>query len=470
MGCKDLIVILALSTAGCVQSARHGGLFKAGRHSNLEQDGGLYRDGVEGPLSAPPLYANNRGAPSGNNNDLAVAALNLLGNVLSAVCWGFLIGKLLDATERGLSRVVGMMSGANGNSSADFLSAAKFLPANVTLSSYELEIAATIIDPASVDTELRDIGGLRDVKRSLLDCASLLSLPPTSEGGKLANSPVRGLLLYGPPGCGKSAIVRALAKKKNLPIVPFSPSTVLRKFVGESSQLTKAVFSLCAKLEPCILFVDEADSLFRTRYDDDSSVDRNLKTEVMTHLDQLVRQGSRVLVVAATNRPQDIDAAIQRRFERSYLIGLPNEQTRVEVFRCLLRSTTCDPSLDLNLCAKATEGYSPSDILNVCKAAAQVPLRELRRKQSRGAEDSGVPRPLLLSDVEEALQSVIPTSWGSSAYNTILKQQQQQQHHLQQQQQQHYPHQSQQGGMGLGDGDAYNAPEGAEAEDEEEDE
>jgi SpoVK/Ycf46/Vps4 family AAA+-type ATPase len=255
-----------------------------------------------------------------------------------------------------------------------------------------------------------------------------------------------------------------LAKKKNLPIVPFSPSTVLRKFVGESSQLTKAVFSLCAKLEPCILFVDEADSLFRTRYDDDSSVDRNLKTEVMTHLDQLNRQGSRVLVIAATNRPQDIDAAIQRRFERSYLIGLPNEQTRVEVFRCLLRTTTCDPSLNLNLCAKATEGYSPSDILNVCKAAAQVPLRELRRKQTRGADGSasGVPRPLLLSDVEEALQSVIPTSWGSSAYNTILKQQQQQQN---------YPHQSQDGrGMGLGDGDAYNAPEGTETEDEEEDE
>jgi len=470
MAWRVKIVVLCVGALTC-RSERYGGVFKAGRHGSLERNGGLYRDGVGGSASAPPFHAGSRSTLSGNNNnnDLAVAGLNLLGNVLSAVCWGLLIGKLLDATERGLSRVVGMMSGSSGNSSSiDFLAAAKFLPANVTLSSYELEIAATIIDPDSVDTELRDIGGLRDVKRSLLDCASLLTLPPTSEGGKLANSPVRGLLLYGPPGCGKSAIVRALAKKKNLPIVPFSPSTVLRKFVGESSQLTKAVFSLCAKLEPCILFVDEADSLFRTRYDDDSSVDRNLKTEVMTHLDQLNRQGSRVLVIAATNRPQDIDAAIQRRFERSYLIGLPNEQTRVEVFRCLLRTTTCDPSLNLNLCAKATEGYSPSDILNVCKAAAQVPLRELRRKQTRGADGSasGVPRPLLLSDVEEALQSVIPTSWGSSAYNTILKQQQQQQQH-----QQNYPHQNQEGrGMGLGDGDAYNAPEGTETEDEEEDE
>ena len=99
------------------------------------------------------------------------------------------------------------------------------------------------------------------------------------------------------------------------------PSTLLRKWVGDTSQLTRALFTLCHKLQPCILFIDEMDGLFRSRREDDSTVDRQVKTEFMQLWDELSRSSkSRVLVIGATNRPQDLDAAIQRRFERSYRI------------------------------------------------------------------------------------------------------------------------------------------------------
>ena len=106
-----------------------------------------------------------------------------------------------------------------------------------------------------------------------------------------------------------------------------SPSTLLRKWVGDTSQLTKAVFTLCHKLQPCILFIDDDGCLYGAK-EDDNAVDRQVKTEFMQLWDELSRTDNRVLVIGATNRPQDLDAAIQRRFERSYLVSMPNESAR----------------------------------------------------------------------------------------------------------------------------------------------
>ena len=136
------------------------------------------------------------------------------------------------------------------------------------------------------------------------------------------NSNPKGILLYGPQGCGKSALAKALAKSGNIPMLSISPSLLLRKYVGETSQLTRAIFSLAFKIQPCILFIDEMDSLFRERFDDDNVVHRNLKTEFMCFWDQITSSKSLITVIGATNRPQELDSAVQRRFERSYLIGI----------------------------------------------------------------------------------------------------------------------------------------------------
>jgi ATPase family AAA domain-containing protein 1 len=165
------------------------------------------------------------------------------------------------------------------------------------------------------------------------------------------------------------------------------PSSLLRMYVGESSHMTTALFSLAKKLEPCVLFIDEIDSLLRERYDFESSVDRNIKTEFMQLWDELQRSNCRVILVGATNRPQDIDTAIQRRFERYYLIGPPNYEERKEIFIKILTGIPLVKRFDFDLCAKLTDGYTPNDIKAVCRAAAIRTLREKIHEQ-RGRDNN----------------------------------------------------------------------------------
>ena len=238
----------------------------------------------------------------------------------------------------------------------------KFILPNVTLSSHEIEILQNVVDPSSNELKnFKTLGGLTDVKTALVNCvADLIDDGDTEKeggGGMFAShdNAVHGLLLFGPPGCGKTALVNALCKKTKLPMIRVVPSLLLRKYVGETSLMTRAVFSAAKKLQPCILFVDEMDALFRERHDADHYVERSLVTEFMQLWDSLQsKSGSssspssssssstegstcKVLVIGATNRPQDLDPAIQRRFERSFLVGPPDEHTRELVFKAILR-------------------------------------------------------------------------------------------------------------------------------------
>jgi len=318
----------------------------------------------------------------------------------------------------------------------------KYMMNNQTeLNSYELELCNGIIDPDMIEIELSNLGGLKDIKNELLEV-----LEETSSYEKYSSllNPVKGILLYGPPGCGKSALARALAKSGNVPMLSISPSLLLRKYVGETSQLTRAIFSLAFKIQPCILFIDEMDSLFRERYDDDNVVHRNLKTEFMTFWDQILNSRSLITVIGATNRPQELDPAIQRRFERSYLIGIPDLKARKEIFQIVLKQTILDKDFDFTRAAELTENYSPSDIIAVCKAACYIPYREVKSKKKKtfrrnSEQNSVIPsnlygdnnnstltrpielRPLRTSDIEDAVQNVYPTAWASKSYGELTK-------------------------------------------------
>ena len=239
----------------------------------------------------------------------------------------------------------------------------KFISPNVTLSSHEIEILQNVVDPASPELQhFKTLGGLTDIKTALVDCVTdLIDNGDTEKEGGIHTGPdtaIHGLLLFGPPGCGKTALVNALCKKTKLPMIRIVPSLLLRKYVGETSLMTRAIFSAAKKLQPCILFVDEMDALFRERHDGDHQVERSLVTEFMQLWDSLQTKsisssssdnhtntenshggggGCKVLVIGATNRPQDLDPAIQRRFERSFLVGPPDEHTRELVFKAILR-------------------------------------------------------------------------------------------------------------------------------------
>lgn len=251
----------------------------------------------------------------------------------------------------------------------------KYLPESCHLSSHELELLNSVIDPAEISRGFDYIGGFENIKTEIKNFAmDVLS------HDLLFNStimkPAQSMLLYGPPGNGKTSLVHAISSHFNLPMISIVPSLLQRKYYGESNQLVKALFSLATKLQPCILFIDEVDSLMRSRSDSDQDHDRNLKVEFMQLWDDLSKSNAKVIILGSTNRPQDLDSAIQRRFERSILVPFPNLRDRIEIFRKVFACDQIPVDLNFKSCARLTDGYSASDITNVCKAATSAVQRE----------------------------------------------------------------------------------------------
>lgn len=430
LGCLFLMTVVCSADKGSLL-----GLFHSRGSSLFPARGGEKKSSASAAETSPVERTDPHQAIRISNNDVKIALINCLNGLGGCIFLAVMFRSMIRSLGESVDYIASKMAGGSNNATMGLSPISRFL-GNATLNSYESELAGTIVDPATIDVDLKDIGGLKDVKRSLLDCSSSLveEEPGVVVGSNALLKSVGGILLFGPPGCGKSVLVRALAKKRNLPLLPLQPSSLLRKFVGESSQLTRAVFTLAAKLSPCIIFLDEMDSLFRSRQDEENSVDRSLKTEFMQLWDQLGRSNPGVLVVGATNRPQDVDAAIQRRFERSFLIGPPNEHARADIFRLVLKNTQLDAAFDFGRCAASTEGYTPSDITNVCKAAVHIPLREFKRLSTRhrqvesstpSSSSSALPslRPLRWTDIQEALTTVYPTQWTASTYGALSKSQ-----------------------------------------------
>jgi len=324
-----------------------------------------------------------------------------------------------------------------------------------------------------------DIGGLDDVKEGLLDLAfPLIMMFQQSEeerhlyddddnhenkydnidveeeeeeeeendsfnyyGGLLSNPP--GVLLYGPPGTGKTMLVRALANTVNARFLCVTPSTLLRKYVGETNINVRALFTLASKISPCIIFIDEMEGLFRERSGsgsggggDEHEVNRELKTEFMQLWDGVQGSASNnnVLVIGATNRPFDVDSAFLRRMPRSFLVGLPDYSSRVSILNKMLVHVPLEEGFDIEGIARVTEGYTPSDIKEVLRTSALTPLREARIKvmeeQIKVVKDGKQPppidkmpvlRPLQTLDVMQAQLKVSPTQLTSNYRSALLE-------------------------------------------------
>uniref|UniRef100_A0A0A0LJV7 AAA+ ATPase domain-containing protein n=1 Tax=Cucumis sativus TaxID=3659 RepID=A0A0A0LJV7_CUCSA len=190
--------------------------------------------------------------------------------------------------------------------------------------------------------------------------------------------PCRGILLFGPPGTDKTMLAKAIANEVGASFINVSMSTITSKWFGEDEKNVRALFMLAAKVSPTIIFVDEVDSMLgqRTRVGEHEAM-RKIKNEFMSHWDGLLtRNDERILVLAATNRPFDLDEAIIRRFERRIMVGLPLVESRELILRTLLSKEKAE-DLDFKELATMTEGYSGSDLKNLCVTAAYRPVREL---------------------------------------------------------------------------------------------
>ncbi|CAI5660375.1 unnamed protein product [Oreochromis niloticus] len=185
--------------------------------------------------------------------------------------------------------------------------------------------------------------------------------------------PPKGVLLYGPPGCGKTLIAKATAKEAGFAFINLKPSTLTDKFYGESQKLTAAVFSLASKLGPTIIFIDEIDSFLRSRSSSDHEVTAMMKAQFMSLWDGLETDHQcQVIIMGATNRPDDMDPAILRRMPTKIHIKLP-----------------VDPLINLSHIARETEGFSGSDLKEICREAALLCVRHMTGSHT---EVSGVSR------------------------------------------------------------------------------
>lgn len=290
-----------------------------------------------------------------------------------------------------------------------------------SLNEHEKTVAASVVSPDTLTCGLEDVGGLEEVVEEVRDLVVLPLTRPEffGSGNKLIRAP-RGLLFYGEPGTGKSLLARAVARDSGAALLNVRASTLTDKYFGESNKLVAAMFSLAAKLSPSIIFIDEIDGLLSARRFGDSDCSAALRAEFMTHLDGLLTEMADpgVVVLAATNRPYDLDPAILRRLGRQFRIGLPDLRARQRILALLLRSE--NKSVDLARLAKRTQGYSGSDLEELCRAAATKPIRDfcktLRSVQGESSSSKEQPRPISEADFEDALNHVKPTAHQALAY------------------------------------------------------
>nr|XP_046212697.1 LOW QUALITY PROTEIN: outer mitochondrial transmembrane helix translocase-like [Oncorhynchus gorbuscha] len=279
---------------------------------------------------------------------------------------------------------------------------------NVKLSEYEMSIAAHLVDPLTMQITWSDIAGLDEVITELKDTVILpIQKRHLFEGSRLLQPP-KGVLLYGPPGCGKTLIAKATAKEAGFRFINLQPSTLTDKWYGESQKLAAAVFSLAIKLQPSIIFIDEIDSFLRSRSSSDHEATAMMKAQFMSLWDGLETDyNCQVIIMGATNRPQDLDSAILRRMPTRFHINQPNVRQREEILKLILDNENVEPTVDFVEIAKETDGFSGSDLRELCRDAALLCVRDfVHNTHANDSLEEDCIRSIQQQDMQRAIQKM----------------------------------------------------------------
>ncbi|XP_044951187.1 uncharacterized protein LOC123401436 isoform X3 [Hordeum vulgare subsp. vulgare] len=297
---------------------------------------------------------------------------------------------------------------------------------NLAKDEYERNFISSVVPPDEIGVKFDDIGALEDVKRTLDELVALpMRRPELFSHGNLLR-PCKGVLLFGPPGTGKTLLAKALATEAGANFISITGSTLTSKWFGDAEKLTKALFSFASRLAPVIIFVDEVDSLLGARGGAlEHEATRKMRNEFMAAWDGLrSKENQRILILGATNRPFDLDDAVIRRLPRRIYVGLPDAENRNKILKILLAKENIESDFKFDELANATEGYSGSDLKNLCIASAYRPVQELleEEKKGRASSNSTHLRPLVLDDFIQAKAKVSPSvSYNATSMNELRK-------------------------------------------------
>jgi transitional endoplasmic reticulum ATPase len=227
-----------------------------------------------------------------------------------------------------------------------------------------------------------DIGGLEKVKEELRMAIEWpLKYPELFE--KSGAKPPKGILLYGPPGCGKTLLAKAVANESESNFISVKGPEILSKWVGESERAIREIFRKARQAAPCIIFFDEIDAIAPMRGSGigDSRVTERIISQLLTEIDGLEELRG-VVVIAATNRPDLLDPALLRpgRFDRLIYVAPPDLETRKEILKVHTRNKPLADDVDLNKLAELTEGYTGADLEALCNTASMIAIQELISK------------------------------------------------------------------------------------------
>jgi SpoVK/Ycf46/Vps4 family AAA+-type ATPase len=288
----------------------------------------------------------------------------------------------------------------------------EFVDSGDAATDIESERDFDVLAPSGIT--LADVAGMDDVKARLeLTLLGPIRNPDMMRAYKM--SARGGLLLYGPPGCGKTFLAKALSGEIDANFYPVGISDVLRQWLGQSEQTVHEIFETARRNAPCVLFFDEVDALGMRRANmrGDSGL-RTVVNTLLAEMDSATSDNTGVYVLGATNMPWEVDPALRRpgRFDRMVFVGLPDAAARAEIVRLHLSDRPI-AGIDLKSIAARTDGMTGADLAHVCDTATQLAMADSLR--------SGQVRPVTMADVDAALGEVQPSAgkWFDVARNVV---------------------------------------------------
>ncbi len=259
-----------------------------------------------------------------------------------------------------------------------------------------------------------DIGDLEEAKQKIREMVELpLKHPELFK--RLGIDPPKGILLYGPPGCGKTLLAKAVANETDAYFIAINGPEIMSKFYGESEQRLREIFEDAKEHSPAIIFIDEIDAIAPKREEVTGEVEKRVVAQLLALMDGLEARGD-VIVIGATNRPNALDPALRRpgRFDREIEIGVPDKQGRFEILQVHTRNMPLADNVDLRRLAEITHGFVGADLAALCREAAMKALRRILAKIDLDKDE--IPAEILeqlevrMEDFMNAFREITPTA------------------------------------------------------------